>query len=206
MFVRNPIPELDEVERTLFLSVDDLKQRSQALQQEAPSASAVVAASADAAPASVPAPPLTDAASFAQAVRPSLMRRLTRSIAAVSWARKATLVVLPLLIGLLLYKPVFRNQPPRAKTPLAQAPARAARASSAARPHSKPAAAAPTPRPTRQAPPGSSLERAAVDSLAAGNYPQALDIYRSLATANPSRTAYATAVKVLERQQGAAAP
>lgn len=201
MFVTRPLPrpeEDPETDRTLFLSVSDLMQRGSAEQAR----SDELAASAPVAVAENQRPETSGGR------RPSLPRRLINAVAAASLARKLTLAVLPLLLTLLVLKPVFRRPAEAAKQARAAASSASpsSSATSAAPSSSLAATASATPRRSPVASPGVSLERSAADSLAAGDFDLALQQYRALAEQNPDRAAYRSAVKVLERQQGMRAP
>jgi hypothetical protein len=198
MFVTRPLPppEDPETDRTLFLSVSDLMQRGSAEQARSDERAAPAAVAENQRPET------------SAERRHSLPRRLVNSLVAASLARKLTLAVLPLLITLLVLKPVFRRPAEAAKQArtAASSASPSSSATSAAPSSSATATAAAAQRRSAVANPGISLERSAADSLAAGDFDLALQHYRALAEQSPNSAAYRSAVKVLERRQGMRAP
>jgi hypothetical protein len=62
------------------------------------------------------------------------------------------------------------------------------------------------PQPAPTLPRGVSLEKAAADALAVGDFGRALGLYRELARREPTHAAYAHAVTILERRMRIPAP
>ena len=117
-----------------------------------------------------------------------------------SWPRKASALLLPLLIALLVLKPVFKKPVPL--TAPASAPVAASSAPLAAElavpsaPKLAPTPAQPPPTLAR----GVTLEKAAVDAIAAGDFTRALTLYRELSRREPGRQVYQDALSILERR------
>ena len=186
--------DLSEAANTQYFSVKDLLDRGKALAAEAhPPVPAV----------SQPPPPAR-AISMPSAAPPRPARRCAlEQVRDASLARKATLVVLPLLLLLLALKPPFKKRASVAGS----RPSAAVTATQ--KPHS---AAAPVPEasPVEEVEqrialaPGMTLQRVAVDSVTAGNFEQAFRAYRELARREPSNTAYAEAARILAARLRAA--
>jgi hypothetical protein len=184
--------DLDESDRTQFFSVDQLlARRKSSLGSEASSEpSGPETATGAAAP---PGMPKTRRSGPLQAFREA------------SFARQASAVMLPLLLGLLLLKPVFRK--PSQHAPGAPAAASIAKLKAPVLPRaaevtSRPAAAAARP----ILPKGVSLERAAADSIAGGDFTRARALYRELSQHDPSNLAYREAARILEERARARTP
>jgi hypothetical protein len=237
MFAKTPLaaaPDVDEGEHTLFLAPEALIRRGErkaATEQDTivsePSlghtewfdVEAAPADSTQALSAETTQALREESSEIYRSPRLPLAQRIRQSIALASPARKATLVVLPLMLLLVSLKPIFKPRPSPAKRAIA-----AAAIAPSARNTEPPAPAAalvPARAPLEPSPasaaaaaglngvavkPGVSLERAATDSLASGDYARALELYRALAAARPEAPAYSSAVKVLERQRGMSRP
>ncbi len=201
---------LDDNDRTQFFSAGVLVERGKvvaAREQERAALEQARAAAAAAAMAAAARPPTPDHQS--EPSKPGLVQQLRQA----SFARKATILLLPILLVLLLLKPVFKKPMQVAAT----APGASAQALAiASLPVNPPAANAPAaaavalaatpPEPPPTLPRGVSLEKAAVDAVEAGDFGRALALYRELARREPQRAAYADAVKILERRVRAQAP
>jgi hypothetical protein len=133
-----------------------------------------------------------------QPPKPSLWQQFQQA----SLARKASAVLLPLLLSMLVLKPVFKK-PKHASLP---APSAAATVGlpSPALPTPKLAATPPEPPPTL--PRGVSLEKAAADSVAVGDFQRARGWYRELLRREPQNAAYREALRILERRVQAHSP
>jgi hypothetical protein len=178
--------------------------------------------------------PSTSPSARASAAPPGNVSAL-QQLREASGARKLTLVVLPMLIGLLVFKPVFKK--PRAGRDAAAALGPAGQGQEVG-PHSRdvvslqtggPAASSPPPalgpsadvgaaseREASEArgrapsaiglPRGTDLEAAAIAALAAGDYERALTIYRELSRRHLENVAYHAAVEILQRRRGEIQP
>ena len=184
---------LSDSDRTHFFHVSTLLERGKALaardQQQLPPA---------------PAPEAVVDEPIERFVKVSLWQRVRDA----SFARKASAVVLPFVAGMLLLEPILKKpEPPSAPPPAAQsaAPPLAAAALPA---EPEPATALPTTAPEvpLTLPRGVSLEKAAVDAVAGGDFQRALTLYRELYRRSPSDAAYQQAVKILERRLRVQAP
>lgn len=184
--------ELDESDRTQYFSVTALVERGKAVAARAEEPAPPAAATERPQMTSVPAPTLPVKSGILQQIREA------------SFARKASAAMLPLLIGLLLLKPVFK------KSEASSTPASAATTTALTTPK---AVVAPEPKlaPTPAEPPptlpkGTSLERAAADAIAAGDYERALGLYRELSRRQPANAAYREAARILERRESEKRP
>lgn len=181
------LSELDETDRTAYFSVTALMERGKAVAARSePPPEPLATESPPVAHVSPSAPPTP---------KPSALQQLRDA----SLPRKATLVVLPLLIGLLALNPVFKK-PTAAAAPepsVSHAPVRPQRVA-----ESEPATRiAPTPaEPPPVLPKGVTLERAASDALAGGDFQRALGFYRELSRREPGSAAYREAARILERR------
>jgi len=187
---------------TQYFSVDELWARR-------PTSVAEGAAPAGTPP---PTPPLAVGAPTSAAAK---RRGLLQSLRQASLVRQATLIMLPLLIGLLLLKPVLEHSRGRAAGTGARTTATATSGLTTPKPSSAPVVgpapeAARAEAPVRGAPvpratPGHavSLERAAADSLALGDFPRAAALYGQLSQREPNNLAYREATRILtERVRG----
>ncbi len=151
-----------------------------------------------------------------------------------SLARKLTVVVLPMLIGLLMFKPVFKK--PKAGRDAAAALVGAGQGQ-AVGPHSRDVVSLQSDGPAASSPPtlspsadvgapsereasdsrgrvpsamglprGTGLEAAAITALAAGDYERALTLYRELSRRHPENVAYHAAVEILQRSRAETQP
>lgn len=198
------LSELDEKDRTAYFSVTALMERGKAVAARSEPPLPVAPPPAAHLP---PAPPVESRQTpgLDEEVSLPLERGVLQQLREASPARKATLVVLPLLIGLLALKPVFKKDDAAAGV----SPAPSAAASHApmssqhvAESEQAPAAVAPTPaEPPAPLPKGVTLERAASDALAGGDFARALGFYRQLSRQNPEKAAYKEATRILERRQ-----
>jgi hypothetical protein len=176
------LSELEDADRTAYFSVTALMERGKAVaaRSETLAAESLVVTE--------PPPPPAAAPGFIQQLREA------------SLARKATLVVLPLLLGLLALDPSFGKPaaavlPPRPSA--TQPPARPQHVAES----DVPARLAPTPaEPPPALPKGVALERAASDALAGGDFQRALGSYRELSRREPGNVAYREAARILERR------
>jgi hypothetical protein len=186
-----------DFDRTHFFDVSTLLERGKAIAARA-QASEHARAEATAPSAEQPLPALP--------VRPSIWRQFREA----SLARQASAIMLPLLIGLLLVKPVFKKpEPPSAGQPVPSALSAVHTPNvlaPAPEPEPEPVLAPTAAEPPPSLPRGVTLEKAAVDAVAGGDFGRALTLYRELAGRSPNNAAYHQAVVVLERRQRAPAP
>lgn len=193
---------LTDEDRTQFFSTGALVERGKAvnvreqarLEYERGMAAKAADEAARAAATPVAPPPLDASASLASKMG------IWSQIRDASLARKASALLLPLLIVLLLFKPVFK-QPKPADSPV---PAAATVATPTVLPDPPKLAVSPAQPPTL--PRGVTLEKAAVDAVAAGDFTRALALYRELGRRDPARRAYQDALSILERRARAQAP
>lgn len=180
---------VSDSDRTAFFHVSTLLERGKALatrsQQQPP-----------------PAPP-------GEQLTPALPTKpgIRQQIREASFARKASAVMLPLVAGMLLLKPVFKE--PKSESPPASAPASASSPAVAApEPAASPqiSLAATPPQPPPALPRGVSLEKAAVDAVAGGDFQRALTHYQELYRRSPDNAAYRQAQQILERRVRGQAP
>lgn len=191
------LSELDESDRTAYFSVTALMERGKAVAARSEPAAAPSQSELPPAPLATEPPHVTSVSPEATPnSKPSILQQLRDA----SLPRKASLVMLPLLIGLLALNPVFKNQPDAAGVPEPSAsPAPVVPlhvTESAPLPLLAPTPAQPPP----ALPKGVTLERAASDALAAGDFPRALGFYRQLSRERPQNAAFNEAVRVLERR------
>lgn len=183
-------------DRTAFFHVSTLLERGKALATRSQQQHHQPPSAATAAPGEQLTPTLPSKAGIRQQIREA------------SFARKASAVMLPLIAGMLLLKPLFK-----------ESKAERAPASSALSAASPPAALAPEPaaipqvslaatpaQPPPALPRGVSLEKAAVDAVAGGDFERALAHYRELHRRSPDNAAYRQAVQILERRLRGQAP
>jgi hypothetical protein len=175
--------DVDEKDRTAYFSVTALVERGKAVAARVEAERAVEPPP----PPPAPEPPTATAAPSA-----SLLQQLGEA----SLARKATLIVLALLLPVAAMTPVF-DEEPAAKAP---APAHTPPLERhAAEPAPSPSTAAPL-EPLPALPKGVTLERAATDALAGGDFGRARRLYEELARQKPGVPAYREAARVLERR------
>lgn len=189
------LSDLDESDRTAYFSVTALMERGKAVSarsepppaEAAPSAPRPESALPEQEPALVPK-------------NPGILEQLRDA----SMVRKATLVVLPLLIALLAVTPIFKQAPPAESSSSAvssaQLPA-VAHPQHVAQTDPKPLLAEAPAEPPPVPPKGTTLERAAADALAAGEYSRALGFYRELSRRDPNSVPYREATRILERRK-----
>jgi hypothetical protein len=189
---------LDENDRTQFFSVGALLDRGKAeaareqvrVAREQVRAVMAAAAAASAVPHASHEP------------RKPARAGILRQIREASFARKASALLLPLLIVLLSFKPVFKKPKQGAvRAPLAVV---VTSPQPDAPPQLKLATTPAAPPPTL--PRGVSLEKAAADAVAAGDFMRAVALYRELSRREPARAAYTDALAILERRVRAKAP
>ena len=173
---------LQDADRTQYFSVNTLLERGK-----------TVAAREQTRLSETP-PPLAQQ----QPAKPSIWQQIQQA----SLARKASALLLPLLISMLVLKPVFKK-PKHGSAPVPSAAASVALRSPAL-PTPKLAATPPEPPPTL--PRGVSLEKAAADSVAAGDFQRAGGLYRELLRREPKNAAYREALRILERRTQAHSP
>lgn len=176
------LSELEDADRTAYFSVTALMERGKAVaaRSETLAAESLVVTE--------PPPPPAAAPGFIQQLREA------------SLARKATLVVLPLLLGLLALEPSFGKPAAAVLPPGPSATQAPARPQHVAQPDLR-ARVAPTPaEPPPALPKGVTLERAASDALAGGDFQRALGSYRELSRREPGNVAYREAARILERR------
>jgi hypothetical protein len=182
---------LDENDRTQYFSVGALLERGKAVAAREQERGLHE-------PATPPAEPLPGVP-----LEPGLLQQIRQA----SFARKASALLLPMLILLLVVKPVFKKPKhaaaPAAATSAASLPSASA---SAPAPAVEPKLAATPAQPPPAVPRGVSLEKAAVDAVAAGDFTRALALYRELSRREPQRAAYKDAALVLERRVRAQTP
>jgi len=149
---------------------------------------------------------------------PAKRRGLLASFRQASLVRQATLIMVPLLVGLLLVTPVLKPSRGSAAGTGAKATAPGTVASGATTPKPAPLAEpqaegaraeepvrSALPPPSPHATPGHavSLERAAADSLAVGDFARAAVLYSLLSQREPNNPAYREATRILtERVRG----
>jgi hypothetical protein len=163
--------------------------------------------------ADAPAPPFSDAAepvvepatppavqtpnAVAPSTRPSARRTLLDSLANASLIQKAIIVLLPCLMVMLGLTSVLEPEAPIE-------PAPAATPKPAPKPEQTAAIASTPPRAARVQLPavaaGTSVERAAADRVANGDFAGALELYRELAETRADGAAFAEAARILERR------
>ncbi|MDF3066781.1 MAG: hypothetical protein K0R38_2382 [Polyangiaceae bacterium] len=187
------LSELDESDRTAYFSVTALMERGKAVaartQPPPPIAEPARLASEPplAAPVTTSAPPQA---------KPSILEQLRDA----SMARKATLVIMPLLIGFIAMNPVFEAEMTGGASPQPSAshapalPQHVGESDAQTR-------LAPTPaEPPPVLPKGVTLERAAADAIAGGDFQRALGFYRELSRRSPENASYREAARILERR------
>ncbi|RYZ05481.1 MAG: hypothetical protein EOO73_19720 [Myxococcales bacterium] len=192
------LSELDESDRTAYFSVTALMERGKAVAARVYSPATP--------PAAAGAPPAPEAPSAADEppiaplpLKPSVVQQFREA----SLPRKATVVMLPLLIGMLLLKPVFKKPSEVEGVPAATGTTQEALVPqhvAEPEPTRAPLLAATPAEPPPVLPKGLSLERAASDALAAGDFERALGLYRELSRRQPQSAAYGEAVHILERR------
>lgn len=173
--------ELSESDSTSYFSASELLERGKALAARTvesvppPAVNAVPEPEPELAPA--PAPPIRQ----------------------TSFARKALAVILPLLCAFLLAEPLLRK--PEQKAVPKPTPSAAAPSATALLAITPPvASAAPDTPPVL--PRGVTAAHAAADSVATGDFPRALSLYRELARRDPKNQVYREAARILgERAQ-----
>lgn len=169
---------------TQFFDVSRLLARGKAIAARAPQ------------PHAGPTAPSAEQPLPALPVEPSILQQFREA----SLARKASAIMLPLLIALLLFKPVFKKpKPASANEPAPSAPA-AVRAPTVVAPEPARVLAPTAPEPPPSLPRGVTLEKGAVDAVAGGDFGRALTLYRELCRRSPNNAAYREAVQVLERR------
>lgn len=131
-----------------------------------------------------------------QPPKPSIWQQFQQA----SLARKASAVLLPLLLSMLVLKPVFK----KSKHASLPAPSATVALPSPALP--APKLAATPPEPPLTLPRGVSLEKAAADSVAVGDFQRARGWYRELLRREPQNAAYREALRILERRVQAHSP
>lgn len=193
--------DLSESDNTQYFSVKELMDRGKALAQDA--SPPAQAASQPPLPVYSTPPVAAPVPAAAVPARPSALEQLRDA----SLARKAILVILPLLLALFVLKPPFKKRAPVAASPAV--PAASAKAkpepTPAPLPESEPVVAEDVEQPIKLGR-GVTLQRAAADSVAAGNFEQALSAYRELARREPSNAAYAEAVRILSARVSSRVP
>jgi hypothetical protein len=178
---------LNDHDRTQFFHADSLVERGKAVaarDDQERQARLSAAAPADTTPPST---------------KPSLLQRAWGA----SFPRKASALMVVLLVAMFALKPVLQKQAaatPAPATGATQVPAQHALATP------PPQLAATPPEPPPVLPRGTTLEKAAVDAVAAGDFRRALSFYRELARRNPNATAYHEAERILEQRVRAQAP
>ncbi len=193
------LSELEESDRTAYFSVTALMERGKAVAERAEHTEPPAVAQSAPPPA-----PLAPEATPAAPRKPGIVQQLRDA----SPARKATLVVMPMLIALLALAPAGALEEQTPPT-VSSAPASVSSASAASIAHPQQVAEsdpkqllAPTPaEPLPSLPKGTTMERAAADALVAGDYPRALGFYRELSRRQPEHAAYREATRILERRQ-----
>lgn len=131
--------------------------------------------------------------------RATLRQRIALSFRAASFARKATVLLLPvaLVVALLPLPPRPSDAPPPTSS---VAPPRAANAALEAGGIESVRPAAPGRATLPAIPAGQTLSRLAADRLAAGEWEQALNLYRGLEQRHPEQPVYKETVRIIERQ------
>lgn len=162
----------------------------------------------------VPGTPETDPALKSRRRFAAARAAVARSFAEASWPKRATVALLPFVIGLYGVSAFRRTVMPArpAQTTAASGPASA----SADAPPALASAAAqvsktgnlPTAHPSAAVDArasGITLQRQAVDAFAAGNFQEAAALYQRLASENPGQPAYTTASRIAQDKAHGAA-
>lgn len=181
---------LHDADRTQYFSVNTLLERGKtvAAREQVNSAVGPPPSLARIAEVSETPPPMVKM----QPPTPSIWQQVQQA----SWARKASAVLLPLLISMLVLRPVLKK-PKHGSLPAPSAAASVALPSPA---FPTPQLAATPPEPPPTLPRGVSLEKAAADSVAAGDFQRASGLYRELLRREPQNAAYREALRILERR------
>jgi hypothetical protein len=143
-------------------------------------------------------PPSAETSAVEPPPKPFVGRKLLDSLANASLVQKAIIVLLPCLMAMLGLTPVLERGAPIEPAPAATPERKPS-------PEPEPMAAIPStppeaPRVQRPAiAPGTSLERAAADHVASGDFAGALELYRELAETR-SDAVFAEAARILERR------
>jgi len=179
--------DLDESDRTQYFSITALVERGKAVASRAlpPVAPAP----------STERPHVTTLPPEPGPKKPGILQQIREA----SFPRKASAVMLPLLIGLLLFKPLKKNPSPSAAD-TAETTTAMTTPKAVAAPEPEPQLAATPAEPPPTLPKGMSLERAAADAIAAGDFGRALALYRELSRRQPDNAAYREAARILERR------
>jgi hypothetical protein len=131
--------------------------------------------------------------------KPPGARRPLDSLANASLVQKAIIVLLPCLMAMFGLTPVLEPE-----APIEPAPAATAQPKPAPEPEPMAALVPPplqAPRVQRPAiAPGTSVERAAADHVASGDFAGALELYRELAETRSDAAVFAEAARILERR------
>lgn len=195
------LSELEESDRTAYFSVTALLERGKAVaaRSEPPAAAAPPEVSAPPVPAERPQVTYL-APDTSLPKKPGPWQQLREA----SLAKKAIVVMLPLLMGVLVLEPAAKKPRPAAGTSAAAAADGSPHAPVVPREvtaEDAPRLLATTPaEPPPALPKGVSLERAATDALSAGDFPRALGLYRELSKREPNNAAYREATRILERR------
>lgn len=175
---------LEDADRTQFYSVNTLLERGRAV-----AAREQARASESEKPAAVEQP-----------AKPGILQQLRQA----SLVRKASALLLLLLISLLLVKPVFKKKPKPSNASVGTAASSTPRLAPAT-PSAVPPSTTP-PEPVLSLPRGVSPEKAAADAVAAGDFQRAGALYRELSRREPGNAAYREAERILERRRRAQTP